>query len=194
MEVQHGISLAALTLSIGSALILVSRAYGKIASMSEEFGRRLGLVEVVIARVPAVEVKVDTLWLFQLRRGEAEIVARGLGTQHSPLLVGAEARRWLDPIAADLRAWYRAGHQGLALSDLPLCTAQARRGGVPAHCGSRRAGGGTGCQRDGGEGRARRVRAQARAAGPPGRGVGRYNAEMRMFGAAQERPSRRNFL
>jgi len=56
-----------------------------IASLCASFVSIISVLYLVQIRVARMEAKVDTLWSFQLRRGEVETVLHGLGTKHSPL-------------------------------------------------------------------------------------------------------------
>src|SRR5438046_568275 len=64
------------------------------------------------AKIASIEVKVDTLWDFQIRRGFSEAVQKGIGTMNSPLILTEEAKSWLDCMAAELRRFYQTiGHK-----------------------------------------------------------------------------------
>src|ERR1022692_481781 len=53
-----------------------------------------------------IEVKVDTMWDFTLRRARSEAVNNGYATINSPLVFSDEARGWLEPFASLLRDLY----------------------------------------------------------------------------------------
>lgn len=53
-------------------------------------------------RLGALEVKVETMWAFQMRRAVSETITSGLGAMNSPLHFTEEAMASLDPIRADL--------------------------------------------------------------------------------------------
>ena len=68
----------------------------------------------------AIEVKVNTMWDFQLRRGEAESLLRGLALRQSPLIVTSEARAWVADIADGLRSFYRTEWHRLPERDVVI--------------------------------------------------------------------------
>ena len=87
----------------------------EIVSVSPEIavGISLGsLVTVLVfiarmaARFGALELKVDTMWAFQMRRAMSEVVEKGIGTINSPLIFSKEARGALEPIKAALIDFY----------------------------------------------------------------------------------------
>ncbi len=57
-------------------------------------------------RTASLEVKVNTMWEFQLRRAEAEVVQKGLGSKNSPLIINDDAKDWLVEMAPQLRKFY----------------------------------------------------------------------------------------
>jgi hypothetical protein len=68
-----------------------------------------GLIGFIIKnsiKFGALELKVDTMWAFQMRRAMSEVVATGIGTMNSPLLFSDMARDALDPIKDDLINYY----------------------------------------------------------------------------------------
>ena len=58
-------------------------------------------------RLGALELKVDTMWGFQMRRSMSEVVNTGIGTINSPLIITKEVRSRLDPIKHRLQDWYK---------------------------------------------------------------------------------------
>lgn len=50
---------------------------------------------------------VETLWVFQLRRGMLEAVTNDLGTEKSPFRLTASASQLLEPILPELKAFYK---------------------------------------------------------------------------------------
>jgi len=49
---------------------------------------------VVTNKISKMEVKVDTLWEFLLRRGRVEAIEKGIGEMHSPLEYTEEIKDW----------------------------------------------------------------------------------------------------
>lgn len=60
----------------------------------------------VVAKITTIEVKVNTMWHFLMRRGEAEAVHKGWATMNSPIVVNQDAKELLAPMAEELRAFY----------------------------------------------------------------------------------------
>ena len=58
------------------------------------------------AKFGALQLKVDTMWAFQMRRAMSEVVEKGIGTINSPLIFSKEARGALEPIKAALIDFY----------------------------------------------------------------------------------------
>ena len=94
----------------------------EIIAVSAACSSLLATIWVAAVKLARVEVKVDTMWNFLVRRAEAELLGKGLGTRDSPLILTAEgkqqARAYLAGIAGDLQA---LGQQmGHCLSDPEL--------------------------------------------------------------------------
>ena len=73
-----------LALSLSACVSLL----GYIIKMSAKFGR--------------LELKVDTMWAFQMRRAMSEVVESGIGSLNSPLIFNEDAKRALDPLRSEL--------------------------------------------------------------------------------------------
>ena len=66
----------------------------------------LAFIVKVSMRFGALELKVDTMWGFQMRRSMTEVVSTGVGTLNSPLVISTEVMASLDPIKQRLIDWY----------------------------------------------------------------------------------------
>lgn len=55
-------------------------------------------------KLATLQVKVDTMWEFTLRRGKSEAIRDGLAVMNSPIKPKPEALGLMEPIADDLRA------------------------------------------------------------------------------------------
>jgi len=66
----------------------------------------LAFIVKVSMRFGALELKVDTMWGFQMRRSMTEVVTSGVGTLNSPLVISEEVMASLDPIKQRLIDWY----------------------------------------------------------------------------------------
>lgn len=73
-------------------------------------------------RVKELEIKVETMWAFQMRRAFSEAVEKGVAVANSPLTFLPGVRERLDPIKEELIAWWKeTGHvmsNALALLDI----------------------------------------------------------------------------
>lgn len=63
---------------------------------------------MISVRFAKLELKVDTMWSFLVRRGQAEAVRTGIATLNSPIIVNEEAKEWMRHMGPELRA-IRAG-------------------------------------------------------------------------------------
>jgi len=63
-------------------------------------------------RLVAIEVKVDTMWMFTLRRGQSEAIVDKLMKQNSPLVVTEKAYQLIKPMIPDLQALYERYAKG----------------------------------------------------------------------------------
>lgn len=103
------------SVSLGNLLTILlllgggARAYYSIGQTTtkstekiDELARRLNAADL-----ERLKVCVETMWLFQLRRGVAEVEERGLGTSHSPVQLTDAANELMRPFLPELRAFYR---------------------------------------------------------------------------------------
>jgi hypothetical protein len=77
----------------------------------------LGLIGLVIKRsmrLGALEVKVETMWAFQMRRAVSETVASGMGTLNSPLKFSDLATASLEPIKQNLLDFWKTMPPGIS--------------------------------------------------------------------------------
>ena len=78
-------------------------------------------------RMVSIEVKVDTMWDFQMRRALSESIHKGIATINSPLTVTPEAKAWMHGLAEQLRDFYaKLGHR---MTDRELALEIERRFG-----------------------------------------------------------------
>jgi hypothetical protein len=61
-----------------------------------------------IERMTRLEVHVETLWDFHIRRSMVEATNKGLGTLNSPFILTDEAREMGSVLKDDLLKWYNA--------------------------------------------------------------------------------------
>lgn len=81
-------------------------------------GSLFGLWSTFNNRFARMEVKVDTMWAFQMRRAEADAIQNGFATRNSPLAISPQVARLFDQFADQLRHLYQ--RQGRHLSDFDL--------------------------------------------------------------------------
>lgn len=70
-------------------------------------GGFIGYVYLAGVKLARIEVKVDTMWLYQLRRGLSEVQIKNLGEFNSPLHIGPDAEKYIRPLVPDLQAYYK---------------------------------------------------------------------------------------
>lgn len=81
----------------------------------------------LVARFARMELKIDTVWDFQMRRAQSEAVNKGVATMNSPVMVSDEAKQWMAPIIGPIREFYV--HLGRRMSDRDLYLEIERRFG-----------------------------------------------------------------
>lgn len=77
-------------------------------------------LEEISRKLTELEVKVETMWLFHLRRGMAEAVDKGVGTLNSPLVLNEKARQMFGPFGGELEVFYSGLDRTLSDSELAL--------------------------------------------------------------------------
>lgn len=73
-----------------------------------------------IERIATMEVKVNTMWEFQMRRAQGEAVQTGIATKNSPLIFTEESKAWLSDIAPAMQAFYNDKGKNLGDTDLAI--------------------------------------------------------------------------
>lgn len=77
-----------------------------VASMILSCISIVSVIYMTAYRFGKLEVKVDTMWDFQMRRSFAEAVRTGVGTMNSPLQLSPSAKATLDPLKEDLQKFW----------------------------------------------------------------------------------------
>ncbi len=67
----------------------------------------IGLVWIGGVKMGQIEVKVDTMWSFLMRRAESEIINHGLGVKNSPIVINDDAKHWVDSLSDELHKLYQ---------------------------------------------------------------------------------------
>ena len=62
------------------------------------------------ADLERLKVCVETMWLFQLRRGLAEVETKKLGTSNSPVILTKKANDLMQPLLPELKQFYNVIH------------------------------------------------------------------------------------
>lgn len=81
----------------------------------------------VLERVAQMEVKVDTLWEYQVTRAKTEALVKGAMTENSPLVVSPHAREVYDHsgLTKALQKFYK--EEGSSMNDVDLFIAIYKR-------------------------------------------------------------------
>jgi len=73
------------------------------------------------ADLERLKVCVETMWLFQLRRGLAEVETKKLGTSNSPVILTKKANDLMQPLLPELKQFYNMIHgEELGLVELAI--------------------------------------------------------------------------
>lgn len=77
-------------------------------AMLTAIGSTLYLLFQMSTKYAKLELKVDTMWEFLMRRGKAEAVRSGMAQLNSPIVFNAESMTWMDPFKPELQRFYAA--------------------------------------------------------------------------------------
>jgi hypothetical protein len=80
----------------------------------------LGFVIRTSIRLGALELKVDTMWGFQMRRSMSEVITSGQGILNSPLVIKSDALEHLKPLKSDLQKLYQEQHSTIGDASMLL--------------------------------------------------------------------------
>jgi hypothetical protein len=89
-----------------TTILIDSKLVTGAAFLTGWLGLFIFIVKVSM-RIGALELKVDTMWGFQMRRSMSEIVTTGVGKLNSPLVLSDEILSRLDPIKNNLIKWFK---------------------------------------------------------------------------------------
>lgn len=87
----------------------------------------LGILYIGGWRLGQLQLKVDTMWMFQVNRMQSEAVIAGVAKVNSPITVSDEAKKWMTPLVAPIRDFY--AKLGRRMSDAELMLEIERRFG-----------------------------------------------------------------
>lgn len=93
----------------------------------ETIGIGVGIIGAILGTwiqtrlvIAKLEVKVDTMWAFQMRRSISESVQKGVATMNSPVKVTPEAKAWFETLRAELQAFYAKLGRKLTAHEMAL--------------------------------------------------------------------------
>jgi len=88
----------------------------------------LGVVWISAVKITALEVKVNTIWSFLMKRALSEALVQGVATRNSPVRVTDEAKRWMSDLIPPIRDFYaKLGRRNI--TDVELAMEIERRFG-----------------------------------------------------------------
>lgn len=99
---------------------IVAAIITAIVAVADSRRQALNALSEQRERFAKIEVKVDTLWAFLLRRAEVEASTQRLADRNSPLTVRPESLQLFESLAPSLRGYYKESGQTLSTFDLAL--------------------------------------------------------------------------
>ena len=78
----------------------------------------LGVVWVSAVKITTLQVKVETIWGFLMKRALSEALVQGVATHNSPVRVTDEAKEWMRDLLPPIRELY--AKLGRRISDAEL--------------------------------------------------------------------------
>ena len=66
----------------------------------------LGVIWITAVKITAMEVKIETVWGFLMKRALSEALVQGVATHNSPVRVTDEAKRWMSDLLPPIREFY----------------------------------------------------------------------------------------
>lgn len=60
-----------------------------------------------VYKTAQIELKLSIIWSYIMERGMASVIANGLGTLNSPLVISDEVIAWFTPLEKELKAIYK---------------------------------------------------------------------------------------
>jgi hypothetical protein len=81
----------------------------------------LGVVWISAVRITSLQVKVDTIWSFLMKRALSEALVQGVATRNSPVRVTDEAKQWMSDLIPPIRDFCaRLGRRNITDNDLAI--------------------------------------------------------------------------
>lgn len=78
----------------------------------------LGIVYLAGVKIARLELQVNTIWDFLMRRALGESVQKGLGTMNSPITFNEDAKKLFNSMSSDLKNFYKTLSKNLSHSEL----------------------------------------------------------------------------
>lgn len=76
------------------------------------------------ARIARLEVRVDTIWEFLMKKAIGEALSKGVATMNSPLVPHEQVYEWFKDLKDDLEKWYKEQGAGKTDNELALLVEQ----------------------------------------------------------------------
>ena len=80
----------------------------------------LSVIYFAGVKLATLQVKVDTMWAFTLRRAQSEAVITGMATVNSPIMITEDAKKLVDPILGSLVTLYRSCSPSISDQDFAI--------------------------------------------------------------------------
>jgi hypothetical protein len=81
----------------------------------------LGVLWILAVTITAMEVKIETVWGFLMKRALSEAVVMGVATHNSPVRVTDEAKRWMSELMPPIREFYaKLGRRNITDAELAM--------------------------------------------------------------------------
>ena len=81
----------------------------------------LGVLWIIAVKITAMEVKIETVWGFLMKRALSEAVVMGVATHNSPVRVTDEAKRWMSELMPPIREFYaKLGRRNITDAELAM--------------------------------------------------------------------------
>ncbi len=81
----------------------------------------LGVIWISAVTITTLDVKVETIWSFLMKRALSEAIVQGVATHNSPVRVTDEAKRWMSDLIAPIRNFYaKLGRRNITDAELAM--------------------------------------------------------------------------
>lgn len=93
---------------------------GTIISLITGVFSVIGVIWAFVGKLARLDLQVQTMWAFQLRRGFGEALDKGLMARNSPITITAEAKALFEPMREDLQKYYHDFCIKMSMGELAL--------------------------------------------------------------------------